>query len=115
MTEVTAIILVLLTSVLSAIGSLFLKKGSKKISRNFLSIFKNKMLLFGMFMYAVSVPPYIIALKKGELSVLYPLVATSYIWSSLLALYFLKEKMNKFKWIGIFLIIIGVMFIGIGA
>ena len=115
MVELITIALVLFASILSAIGSLFLKKGSKKLSKNILKVLKNEMILIGMIIYAVSVPPYLIALKRAELSVLYPLVSTTYIWSSLLAVYFLKEKMNRFKWIGIFLIIIGVMFIGIGA
>jgi uncharacterized membrane protein len=58
---------------------------------------------------------FIPALKGGDLSVLYPFVALAYIWVSLLSVKFLGEKMNKFKWLGIALIIIGVSFIGIGS
>jgi uncharacterized membrane protein len=52
--------------------------------------------------------PFIYAVKHGELSVLYPFVATSYIWANLLAMKYLDEKMNKLKWLGIVFIIIGV-------
>ena len=114
-TQLWAIVLVLVVSVIGAVGSLFLKKGSKTVSKNIFKLIKNDMLLIGVLMYAITVPIYIIALKGGELSVLFPIVSTTYIWSSLLAMYFLNEKMNKFKWMGIFLIIIGVMFIGLGS
>ncbi len=66
-------------------------------------------------MYGISTIIFIPTLKYGQLSVLYPLVATSYMWTTLVAVKFLGEKMNRFKWIGIILIIIGVSLIGMGA
>ena len=66
-------------------------------------------------MYGISTILFIPALKGGELSVLYPFVALAYIWVSLLSVKFLGEKMNKVKWLGIALIILGVSFIGLGS
>jgi len=58
---------------------------------------------------------FIPALKGGDLSILYPFVSVTYVWVALLSVRFLGEKMNKFKWIGIAMIILGVSFIGIGS
>ena len=48
----------------------------------------------------------VFALKNGELSILYPFLALSYIWVSLLSTKFLPvpEHMNVMKWIGVFII-----------
>ena len=51
------------------------------------------------------------ALKFEKLTILYPLVSTSYIWTGLLAMKDLKEKMNYYKWGGIFVIIAGVLLV----
>ena len=57
----------------------------------------------------------ITAFKGGEVSVLYPIIATSYIWVSLMSAYFFKENLNLFRWIGIFVIISGIIFISVGS
>ena len=75
----------------------------------------NYHLFGGVGLYAIGTILFIPALKGGELSVLYPFVALNYIWVSLLSVKFLGEKMNRFKWLGIALIIIGVSFIGLGS
>ena len=114
-TQLWAIGLVLLASVVGGIGPIFLKKASGKISLSLKSIIYNKNLITGLIFYGLSTILFIPALKGGELSVLYPFVATVYIWVSLLSVKMLNEKMNKFKWLGILLIIIGVSFIGLGS
>jgi uncharacterized membrane protein len=114
-TELWAIGLVLFACIIGSFGPIFLKKASGKISFNLKSIIYNKNLISGLTFYGLSTILFIPALKGGELSVLYPLVATVYIWVSLLSVKMLNEKMNKFKWLGILLIIIGVSFIGIGS
>ncbi len=113
-TQLWAVGLVLLGSLLGSFGPILLKKASGK-SFKIKDIIKNYYLIGGFLLYGVGTVLFIPALKGGELSVLYPLVATTYIWVSLWSVKFLKEKMNKQKWIGVLLIIIGVVFIGLGA
>jgi uncharacterized membrane protein len=115
MAELWAIGLVILGTILGAFGPIFFKKASKDFSLNILKLIKNYNLIFGSLSYAVGTFLFIPALKGGELSVLYPFVSLVYIWVSLLSIWILKEKMNKFKWFGILLIIIGVSFIGFGS
>jgi len=114
-TQLWAIGLVVLATVIGAFGPILLKKASAKKLSNIKSLMANYPLFGGVALYGISTILFIPALKGGELSVLYPFVALVYIWVSLLSVKFLGEKMNKYKWIGIFLIILGVSFIGLGS
>jgi len=114
-TELWAIVLVLIATTLGSFGPLFLKKASSTLTLNLKNIITNKNLILGLFFYAVGTILFIPALKGGELSVLYPLVALVYVWVSLLSMKFLKEKMTMLKWLGVLLILIGVSLIGAGA
>lgn len=109
-TELLAIIAVFFATILGALGAIYLKKGSKKILK-----LKNIKLYTGIFLYGISAIIFIWALRRGELSILYPITSLSYIWVSIFSIIMLNEKMNKFKWLGILFIVIGVSFIGFGA
>jgi drug/metabolite transporter (DMT)-like permease len=54
----------------------------------------------------------ILALKEGELSVLWPVYALSYVWVGLLSMHFFGDRMNAWKGAGIALIILGVSLLG---
>jgi multidrug transporter EmrE-like cation transporter len=54
----------------------------------------------------------ILALRDGELSMLYPIIALTYVWVNLLSMYFFHENMNVWKALGIALVIGGVAFLG---
>jgi uncharacterized membrane protein len=114
MVELWSIALVLIGSVMGAIGAIMFKKSSEKFSLSISGLFKNRNLIIGIIIYGLSVVIFVPALRGGELSVLYPIVSTSYIWTALLSVRFLGERMNNYKWLGIILIIIGISFIGIG-
>ena len=109
MISLLAILLVLISTLIGASGAVLLKKGSKRIS------ITNFYLIFGLFLYALSTVFYIAALKIEQLSVLYPILSVGYIWISLFSIKFLNEEMNFNKVIGILLIILGVIFIGVGS
>ena len=70
--------------------------------------------IIGLFSYFLGSILYIIALKKGELSVLAPVLALNYVWVVLLSIIFLGESINILRGAGIFSVIIGVMIIGAG-
>ncbi len=115
MTSTFAIVLVLVATVIGAFGALFLKYGAEKLTRSNKWTFINKRLIFGVLLYGLSSIFFLIALKNGELSVLYPLTSLSYVWISLLSIKMLNEKMNFSKWLGIAAILIGVSLIGFGS
>ena len=114
-TQLWAIGLVILGTLIGAFGPIMLKIASTKKLSKIGSLLKNYHLFAGISLYGIGTLLFIPALKGGELSILYPFVSLTYIWVSLLSVKFLGEKMNKFKWLGIAFIIIGVTFIGIGS
>jgi len=107
--------LVILGTLIGAFGALYLKKGSAEFAFSPKKLIKNWPLLLGIFLYLISTVPFILGLKYGDLSVLYPFVATSYIWVTILSVIHLKEKVNIWKILGIAAIILGVVFIGFGS
>lgn len=54
----------------------------------------------------------ILALREGELSMLYPIIALTYVWVNVLAMYFFHDRMNIWKAGGIALVIGGVALLG---
>lgn len=113
-TEPWAILLTLAGCVIGAYGALYLKKGSSNLSRNLIKSLLNRDLIFGVLLFGISTIMFIIALTSGELSVLYPMVGTTYVWVALLSTKYLNEKMNLNKWAGIAAIVIGISLVGIG-
>ncbi len=114
-TSLIAALVVLFASFIGSFGAILLKKGSESFSISIRGVLGNRSLMAGVLIYGVSSVMFIGALRYGELTVLYPLVATNYVWVSLLSTKFLNEGMNAKKWAGIALILIGVTLIGIGS
>ena len=106
---------VLFCTLLTSTAQLFYKYGAAKLSFDILSIITNYELIMGMVLYAVGGILMILSFRGGEVSVLYPIIAMSYIWVSFLSIYFLNESMNLFKWLGVFTIVAGIALIGYGS
>ena len=110
-----AIAVALLCTLLTSMGQIFFKQGSDAFALTMAGTILNTSLVIGMALYGLGALLLIIALKHGELSVLYPLIATSYIWVSLISPHFFPhDTMNPIKWVGIGVIVVGVSMIGIG-
>jgi len=114
-TELWAIGLVLAATLVGAFGPILLKKASEKKLSRLSSLITNYHLMGGVILYGIGTVLFIPALKGGDLSVLFPFVSLTYVWVSLLSVKFLGEKMNRYKWLGILCIIIGVSLIGLGS
>ncbi len=110
-TLILIILLVLFCAFLGAGGQIFLKLSSKEFSFNPLTWFTNYKFLIGIFLYAISAMLFVWSLKHANLSILYPIIATSYVWVTIFAVIFLKEPFPAIKWLGIGLIIAGVILI----
>jgi len=94
-TKLWAIMLMFITTLLTSSAQLLYKSGVDSIDfSKFLSIVSNINLISGLLIYAVGAVLMIIALRGGELSVLYPIIATSYIWVGLLSWFFFAESLN---------------------
>ena len=113
MVNLLVLVIVLVGSFIGAFGTLMIKKSTSHYP--FLKLFKSSFLWLGFFFYGLSTLFYIFALRKEELSIIYPLVSTTYIWTTLFSVKYLKEEMDLWKWIGLSGIIIGVIFVGLGS
>ncbi|MCK5107112.1 MAG: EamA family transporter [Nanoarchaeota archaeon] len=106
--KISLILLVAFCALLGAAGQVFFKLASKDLSFQIMSLLTNWKLFLGLFLYGVATILFIYALKQGNLSVLYPIIATSYIWVSIFSVKFLGETFAPFKWVGILLIILAI-------
>ena len=110
LTKTWAIFLVIFVTLLTSLGQIFWKFGSYHINTNPFS-WLNPPLLLGFFSYGLGALLLIFALKHGELSTLYPIVATSYIWVALISPLFFPDTLSFMKFLGIGIIILGVILI----
>ena len=106
-----AIGLVVLCTFFTSTAQIFLKYGSARLPE----IFFNWQLFTGLALYGIGAVMLIVSFKGGDVTVLYPIIATSYVWVSLLSMYFLNENISFTKWAGVFSIMCGICFIGWGS
>lgn len=112
-TPLSSMLLVLLASFIGSFGAVFLKSGSHKLRTGLRNVI-NLPLALGVGMYLLSTVFFIVAIRDGELTVLYPLVSLGYVWTLLWSRLFFGEPFTRFKFIGLLLILVGVSFIGLG-
>jgi len=97
--------LTLFATFIGATGALYLKKGTN----NNLNLFSNWELGLGVICYGFGAVLVMIALKFGDLNIIFPVTAFTYVWSMLLSKYFLKEQITILRIIGILLVVTGII------
>jgi drug/metabolite transporter (DMT)-like permease len=117
--RVQAICIVLACTLLVAIGQYLIKLGANRLSHaglmaTMIGMFTIPQLFAGYCLYGVFTILFIYALRHGELSILYPLIALGYVWVTITAVVAFHETMNPFKIIGLLVIICGVGVLGFG-
>jgi undecaprenyl phosphate-alpha-L-ara4N flippase subunit ArnE len=117
MTSVTktwAFFLVVVTTVLATGAQFFLKSGVAALPAQMTlsAVITDIPLLFGVFLYGLGAFIMVLALKGGDVSGLYPVVSTSFVWVALLAHFLLGEAVHWLRWTGIIIIIAGIFVIG---
>jgi multidrug transporter EmrE-like cation transporter len=73
---------------------------------------RNWPLLGGYFLYGISTVLLVLALRKGELSILYPIISLTYVWVLALSALVFKEQLNFWKIGGVLAIVAGVGVLG---
>ncbi len=76
------------------------------------NILLQPMLWLGVILSLVAGVLLIFALKHGELSVLYPIIALGFVWVALISVFFLNETLSTMQIIGMIVVIVGVSLIG---
>jgi len=108
-------LLVLAASFIGSFGAVFLKSGSQKIRHGLKYLILNLHLAAGVVLFLASSVFYVLGIKHGELSVLYPMVSLANVWTLAWSRLFFKEPITRGKTMGLLLILVGVFFIGLGA
>lgn len=108
------IALTVFSTFVGAVGALFLKFSISRKEEHRSSLI-SPYLYGGLLFYGLSALLFVFALRFGDLSLLYPFAALSYIWVAFLSVYFLQERITSYRWFGIVLIMTGITLLGWGA
>ena len=92
-----AVLLVLACTVLGAAAQILLKIGMTHFSPQPIALLTNVPLVAGYTLYGMNTVMLVLALRDGELSMLYPIIALTYVWVTLLSYFVLAETPNLYK------------------
>jgi drug/metabolite transporter (DMT)-like permease len=113
-----SIMLVLMCTVFGAAAQMLIKAGASSLPHlsgvipNLMAMAVNSRLLAGYSLYGISTILLIIALRHGELSLLYPVIALTYVWVAILSVLVFHEYMNPLRLGGVAVIVVGVAILG---
>jgi drug/metabolite transporter (DMT)-like permease len=109
---------VVLSTALLVVNQIFLKIWVQKnnievwpLNFNFFKSLLSLEILISVLSIGASGFLWLSLLKKIEFSVIYPLISISYIFGLLAAIFIFKESIPIIRWLGVFFIIVGVVFI----
>lgn len=108
------LLLVFSCTLFGAVAQILIKTGMGHFKPELGALLTNWPLIAGYFLYGVNTLLMVLALKNGEMSQLYPIIALTYVWTTLLSYTLLGEHPNLYKNIGIAIIVLGVAVMGRG-
>jgi len=113
-----AMVLVACGTLLGAAAQILIKSGAGALGPH-ASLFETAVgmvtvpsLFFGYALYGLYTVVLILALRDGELSVLYPVIALTFVWVTIASAVVFHEQMNASKLAGIAIIMGGVALLG---
>ncbi len=109
------IFLTLFASLIISIAQLMFKKSIKGVIgiKGLFGLAKNRGVIIGVILYFIGLIFYIKALSNGELSLVYPIFASSFIFVTIISSIALKEKINLYRIIGVLLIFLGIVIVAV--
>ena len=111
-----SVLLVFFCTLIGAAAQIFMKLGANSIAKATpLQILTNAPLFFGYALYGISTMLLVLALRKGQLSILYPVISLTYVWVTLLSMMVFQESMNLSKAVGLTIVVAGVAVLGKGS
>jgi drug/metabolite transporter (DMT)-like permease len=113
-TPVSSVLLVLVASFIGSFGAVFLKLGAVRLHREIRSLLLNWRLQLGVLLFLIGTVFYVLGLRRGELSVLYPTIALGYVWTLFWSRIFFGEPLTRNKFLGIGMILAGIVILNLG-
>jgi multidrug transporter EmrE-like cation transporter len=115
-----ALIAVACATIIQTVAQLLIKQGTNELGGNptlmvvAMGMFTVPSLFFGYALYGLVTVIMVFALKHGELSMLYPVMALGYIWVPIASVVFFNEPVSAAQIAGIGVIVGGVAVLGRG-
>lgn len=107
--------LVFLCTLFGVTAQYFIKTcGMQMTAFSVMGLLTNLHLWTGLSLYGISTGLLILALRDGELSLLYPVISLTYVWVTILSVLVFNEALNAYKVCGIGVICAGVALLGKG-
>lgn len=111
-TPVRSIAMILVAAFLGSIGQYLYKEGARLPMHTITSWLTNWWIIIGMVCYIAVMGLFIAAFKTGgELTILYPMYGSTFIWALLIGKTLLDESIGPSKIAGIGIIIVGMYFV----
>jgi drug/metabolite transporter (DMT)-like permease len=103
-------------TIMASIGQTFMKTGADRLKGNFSLpiLIGDTPLQIGLGLYICGAMFAILALRHGELSVLWPVISLSYVWVAILAVVLFHEHISAARAVALVIIIAGVALLGRG-
>jgi drug/metabolite transporter (DMT)-like permease len=111
-TPLSSMLLVFGASVIGSLAAVFLKAGADLLHDPWQRWAPR--LGGGIALFLASSVLYVMGLREGSLTVLYPMVSLGYVWTLVWSRLFFGEPFNRGKVAGLMLVLVGVFFIGLG-
>ncbi len=102
-----SVLLVVIATLFFTVAQLLYKIAAESIVYSITGVLFNYWLWIAIFLYSIGTFFFIYGIKEGELSSLYPLISTSFIWVAIISYFAFNESFGPNKFIGIGLIICG--------
>ncbi|HOM11857.1 MAG TPA: SMR family transporter [Rubrivivax sp.] len=106
-----AVAQLLLKAGAASAGQINLAAGAPALWRTATGLALHPAILGGLACYAISVVVWIVALSRVEVSIAYPMLSIGYVVNALLAWWLFGEDLNAQRWLGIGVIIVGVVLV----
>lgn len=89
--------------------------GAPQLSRPFkllVSVATNIQVVIGLGLFVASAAAWLIVLSRASLSVAYPFAGMAYVFTALFSKFALHEKVPSLRWLGIALVLTGILIVG---
>ena len=107
--------LVFICTLFGAAAQVLIKTGATTLtSNNPLAMLSNPYVFAGYSLYGMFTVMLVVALRDGELSILYPIISLTYVWVTFLSYFVFHENITPIKILGIAIIVTGVAVLGKG-
>jgi uncharacterized membrane protein len=115
-----SILLAVAATFITAAAQILIKIGSGQLGdhatllQTLVSLITVPQLFAGYALYGIVTVIMVLALRHGELSVIWPIISLSFVWVAILSVLIFHEQMNWEKIGGVAIIILGVAVMGLG-